>query len=226
MKNYILICVFFFFASFNSGLLAQSNKIDIGIVGGPNYCTLVGNDIVKRHFKYAPFYVVGLSVQYNFQHMFSIVSGINYEAKGAGSNIIVTDAVGQKIGTAKYIKSLNYLVMPLLLKATWGKKLKVFVGSGAYAAYLLNSHEKLTSKVVGEFSHSSDTILKKTDAGVVINLGMSIPIKHNLYISLEGRNNIGLMNISTVPLINNQKLNTRSINFLLGVCYQLGQRKA
>src|SRR5689334_3344131 len=112
----------------------QQNKFDIGITGGPNTTWLVGNEIVEKYYKNVTHYALGLTAQYNFPKVFSVMTGLMYEQKGAASDVTVTDAKGQKIGMAKISKDLNYLIVPLEAKIFFGKKFGVFLGAGGYMA--------------------------------------------------------------------------------------------
>ena len=64
---------------------------------------------------------------------------------------------------------------------------------------------------------------KGIDFGLSSGLGFTIPISDSFFFSLEARNNLGIYNISKLPLSYDGGLLTNSTNLLLGFSYQFGQ---
>ncbi len=65
---------------------------------------------------------------------------------------------------------------------------------------------------------------KLEDVGLSVGAGVEIPINERFGITIEERNNIGLLNIAGHPVYHNGTIQTFSANFLLGVIYKLGFR--
>ena len=207
-------------------LLAQQNKFELGVMGGPNAVKLVGNKFIETYYKRICLYSAGISVQYNFPKLFSIQSGLLYERKGGGDmNIIVTDEMGRKIGTASVTMNFDYLVMPLLAKVSLGKKTKFFLSAGAYLAYCQMAKINYNSTAIDGYSRDLSSQYKKQDAGLMIGGGVAIPVLSKLSLSAELRYSQGLHDISTDQVFKGEKVQTVSANLLIGLHYKFGLRK-
>ena len=67
-------------------------------------------------------------------------------------------------------------------------------------------------------------LFKRFDAGIKGGGGIIISLKNKLSFSGEIRNNLGLNNISTLPVYNNGTIKTYSLNLLFSVIYKPGSR--
>jgi len=64
---------------------------------------------------------------------------------------------------------------------------------------------------------------ERLDFGIATGLGVNFPIRNNIFMSLEVRNNLGLSNISSLPVGNDGKIKTNSTNLLIGIAYKFGE---
>ena len=207
-------------------MVAQQNKFEMGIIGGPNAVKLVGNKLIETYYKRLFLYSAGISIQYNFPKRISFQSGLLDERKGCGDkNISVTDEMGRKIGTAKLSLNFDYLVLPLIAKASFGKKTKFFFSWGTFLAYCLTSELNYSSTLVIGYSRNLGSQYKKQDAGIMIGGGLDFPIYSKLSFSAEYRYCKGLHDIATDEIWANEKVLTISNNLLLGIQYKFGLRK-
>ena len=55
--------------------------------------------------------------------------------------------------------------------------------------------------------------------GLIIGTGCGFLINDKLLMTIEVRDNIGLYNISKIPVYNNDKIMNQSANILLGISY-------
>ena len=134
MKRIIL---FFLTILSVSSIYSQQNKIDIGLEGSPSVTYLRGNNFAKdNHYPYIGF-SGGLFFQYDFQKTFSLRTNIAFERKGSLTDIIITDKNGVPIGQFAPPNNFDYLTLPILLRATLGRKVKYFVNAGAFSGYLI-----------------------------------------------------------------------------------------
>lgn len=207
-------------------VFGQINMFDIGVEGGFSVTSLRGNEIIDMHHKSRIVYSGGVFGQFNFKKVISIRTGAYFESKGSSIESTMTDQTGQPIGTIKIKQNFDFITIPLLVRATFGKKLlNYFVNVGAYYGCLL----KQTESIEGSQDHPDMTVdrthnYKRNEVGISTGLGLSYTFKFPLAISFEVRNNLGLTNTSKLPVYNGGTIKTNNLNFLFGVCYKLGQR--
>ncbi len=217
-------------AVFTTALFGQQNKFDIGLVGSPSMVFLRGNDIIKQYHKPTIGFSGGLSFQYNFPKFISIRTDIQFERKGslATGTIYYTDNTGNVIDSEKWTDyfHFDYLTMPILVRATIGKKIKYFFNAGLFAGYLIKQTDIFgATKYLPKQTTDNTSRDQRFDLGATGGLGLSVPIKDNFLISLEIRDNLGLYNVSKVQVINNGTIKTNSTNFLITLSYKFGTRQ-
>jgi hypothetical protein len=210
-----------------TAVFGQESKFDIGLEGGPSLTFLRGNDVIDTLHKPTIGFSGGLFFQYNFPKTFSLRTNIAFERKGSVAHVPEYYIVynGNIITMSKYTidTKFEYLTIPILIKATIGKKIKYFADVGLYFGYLIKQTFVITESTFQIVDYTSHD--KRFDMGIIAGLGLGIPIKNKLIISYEIRNNLGLYNVSKVPLINNGKTKTNSTNLLIGLIYKFGTRQ-
>jgi len=204
----------------------QQNKFYIGIEGGPGLSHLRYIDPVEKNAMTFGF-SGGLFFQYNFPKIFSIRTNIAFERKSSRDQLTITSSGYDQYSIVKTTANLNYdyLVMPVLFKATFGKKINYFINAGPYFGYLLSQEFKYVYyDLHNNFNQTASD--KRYDIGLTAGLGISIPIKDRYLISCEIRNNLGLIDINNTsyPYYPLSKTKTNSTNLQFGVAYKLGTR--
>lgn len=218
--KFLLIAVVFFYSV---AILNAQNKINIGIEGGPSAIIIRGNEMVKEYQQFDAGYSAGLSFQYNFKRIISIHTGLAFERKGAvDRDVTFTDNNAMKLFSADIHSYYDYMVLPFLLRASFGKKATIFINAGPYIGYLLQARVVFKDPDAGKTKEDFTNQIKKLDWGATAGLGVSIPIKEKLVASIEIRNNLGLYNISALPVYNDGSIKTFSSNLLVGLAYKLG----
>ena len=208
-----------------SNLQAQNSMFDLGLEGGPNLSTVnISSPLFDiDNIKPTVFGSGGFIFQYNFKNFLSIKTGFSYQGKGFQiKDLAFSDASGTSIGTGTVSTRLDYITFPVLVKASFGKKVQFFVNAGPYAGYLLGKTErsKLTLNDSEQVSGNKDmTGLNRWDFGVAGGIGIAIPIRTYWVISVEARNYTGLMDIAESSLI---KWSTNTTDLRVGVAYKLG----
>ena len=208
-------------------LQAQENKLNIGVETGPGITLLHGNEVLSNP-DYMPRlgYAVGVSAQYNFRYFFSIKTGLYYELKGEKIKGHYTDVNGTNIGTIYSHLNFNYLIIPVLAKVSFGKRTKLFIEGGPYVGFLFREGEE--EDAWGNYPKTIYILtpeFKLEDVGLSVGAGVEIPIKQRFGITIEARNNIGLLNTADKPVYHNGTIQTFSTNFLVGFEYKLGFRE-
>ena len=220
-KLRILTLSMLFFSS--SLIFGQTNNFNIGIEGGPSLISLHGNDMVESYDDLSLGFSGGLSFQYNFSKLVALRTNISFERKGLTTKNQATDEYGNPIGELTFHSNFNYLTIPLLGRLTFGKKINFYINAGPYLGYLLN--QKDITEAFGEYPKSeldNTDNFKRLDFGITSGLGMNFPIQEKFLLNFEIRNNLGLTNISSVPVYNDGSIKTNSTNLLIGIVYRIG----
>ncbi|WP_341904817.1 porin family protein [Fluviicola taffensis] len=222
MKN-ILIALSFVFFGTTTSLHAQNSMFDLGLEGGPNLSTiLVSSTLFDFDPQPAVFGSGGFIFQYNFKNFLSLKTGISYQRKGYQlKDLLFTDNSGNQIGTGTTSSRLDYLTFPILVKASFGKKVNFFVNAGPYIGYLLQKTDR--TKFDGSTTTFKDDLsingMNRWDFGVAGGIGIAIPIRTFWVISIEARNYSGLLDIAKSS---NTKWLTNTTDLRVGVAYKLG----
>jgi hypothetical protein len=202
-------------------LYAQTSKIDFGLQGSPSLISMRGNEILSDLYYSGMGFSVGISAQFHVNKNTSLVTDLCFERKGAHTDGVITDMLGDVIGTFKSQLQFDYLTLPVLVRYSFGEQIRIFVNAGPYMGYLLQQNNKISSDLVGPSSYSSKTDYKSTDFGVAAGFGMTAQINSKLSYTVELRNNLGLKNISVFPVVNDGKIQTNALNLLVGLRYRL-----
>ncbi|MDF3029036.1 MAG: hypothetical protein K0S23_3343 [Fluviicola sp.] len=223
MKTILIILSFISIGSMTS-LRAQNSMFDLGLEGGPNLSTVLINSTL---FNFDPepaiFGSGGFIFQYNCKNFLSFKTGVSYQRKGFQlKDILFTDANGNQIGTGEISSRLDYLTFPILVKASFGKKVQFFVNAGPYAGFLLAKTDRTTlntSESEQVFKDHSLNGLNRWDFGIAGGIGIAIPIRTYWVISAEVRNYSGILDIATSS---NTQWRTNTTDLRIGVAYKLG----
>jgi len=221
LRNSILIILILC----SSLVFGQTNKYEVGLELGPSLNSLRGNDILDKNNDFSFAFSSGLTFQYNFPKFISIRTNISFERKGLTTQGSATDQDGNQIGELTIHSNFDYLTIPILGRLTFGKKINFFVNAGPYIGYLIKQTD--VTEAFGEYpktENDNTDNFKRTDLGITTGLGVRFPIKNKLFLSLEIRNNFGLTNISSVPVVNDGAIKTNSTNLLIGIEYRFGTR--
>ncbi|MCX6246173.1 MAG: porin family protein [Bacteroidetes bacterium] len=190
---------------------------EIGIEGGPNVSIWYGDSYWGNYFDYGIAFSGGFTFQYNFSKVFSIRTNISFERKSVNSKHYVT-VFGDEWGMAeaRVKNSLDYLILPILIRSNFGKRVKFFVDAGPYFGLLLQARE------IDKMMMWDTTIIQKKtyylnfDFGISAGLGISIPIGDHFLLSIEARDNLGLL-----PILDTWKIaKVNSTNLLMGLAYR------
>ncbi len=221
MKS-ILITLSFISIGITS-IQAQSNRYDWGIEGGPNLSTF---RIKNNPFLDARPRILGSGgfiFQYNTKKILSFKTGFSYQRKGFQSqDFTYTNSNGDIIGEGNSALSFDYITLPILVKASFGKKVQFFVNAGPYVGFLLAKNERfiLDNETISENKNMSG--LNRWDFGITGGIGVAIPIKEFWMVHAEVRNYTGLADLNSSGSVANMYTNTTDLR--LGVVYRLGFR--
>ncbi len=205
-------------------LLGQTNKFDIGLEGGPGLTFIRGNELIDE-YNATIGYSAGVAFQYNFPKMISIRTNLAFERKGSTRKFPAKDQDNNTIGKITFNTNFNYLTIPVLARITFGRKIKLFINIGPYFGYLIKQTEVM--EAFNEFPETTTNNTendKRFDVGITGGIGGGIAIHERILLTLEIRNNLGLYNISKIPVYNDGSVKTNSTNLLVGIVYHLGEK--
>jgi hypothetical protein len=135
--------------------------------------------------------ISGVFYQYNFNKIFSLKTAISYERKGSR-----LESKSDQLPSGDFIYNFDYLSLPVLFKVSSGQKIKFFANAGPCFSYLLNQSLYLKPKTGKTYKLSNETnSYKSYDLGILFGLGMSVPIQNRFLISIEIRDNLGLISL-------------------------------
>jgi hypothetical protein len=215
------------FIGTGSSLHAQNSMFDLGLEGGPNLSTILMKSSLPSYDpnpKTAVYGSGGFIFQYNFKNFLSIKTGFSYQRKGYQLNNLpsLDVSTGNMLSEkGKLNFRMDYLTFPVLVKASFGKKVNYFVNAGPYGGYLLQLTDR--TRYNGSSSTQKDDPDKfgvnRWDFGIAGGIGIAIPIRTYWVVSAEIRNYTGLIDIAKN---NNVQWHTNTTDLRIGVAYKLG----
>ena len=214
-KLLFTICVV---ALVSNSILAQS-KIRFGVNGGMTYSSFRGNEAAEELDAGFDF-LVGVSVEYPLKNKLSLLANLSYDSKtaaGTPSGFIPSPedpASGNINAEANY----QYITLPIVLKYKIGAKQSFYADAGLFVGYLLKSQ---THEDYYNTSDDTTSLNKKIDAGLVLGFGKSFKLKNNQEITIELRENLGLLNTSKVNVSGGNSVKTNSLNLILSYSFDI-----
>jgi hypothetical protein len=212
-------------------LFAQKGSWGAGIEGGPGLSLIYGSQSIYSQSKFSLAGAAGIYGEYGFARNFSAKLALHYERISTRTDNY--SAMLSPGGMLQY--SLDYLSLPVLVKWSFGGRIRFFVNAGPCLSLLLQESLWYLPE-----NGSKSKVAEETDAWLPVNLavtagcGMAIPAGKRLLVTLEVRNNLGVINIrsSVSDFEHNSyfpgaeiKGYTNSTLLLAGVCYRFGGSK-
>jgi len=210
---------------------SQNSNIKFGIHAGLNYSTFYGYDIPAVFdpvYSESPAFAFlgGINIEYQIKEKLSLKLELNYERKsqkGNNNNIAIGDIddLTQRYNfTSK--KNNDYLVLPIMVKYNFGNKDSFYANGGPFIGYLLKSN--ITNDLGDIEGINNGTVVttdlnNKTDFGLAIGLGKILEINEKNSISIEIRENLGLINTTKGKVWGNGEAKTNSLNLIIGYLF-------
>lgn len=191
----------------------QQNKIYTGIELGPNFFPVFNTDRI-----YSFGFSGDIFFQYNFPKIFSLRTNLQFERDWTKQKNSYIDNYG-KASSLTQLMIVDNLSAPILVRATFGKKLKFFTNIGPQFGFLTKAKNTITY-VDGNTKISIETkSFNRYYIGIAYGIGIEVPVKTKYGISLEFRN---LKQIYYIDQHNKMHESTiKSTNLLIGFTYKL-----
>lgn len=221
MNNKVVIGIIFAFI--NIATYGQSDKFELGIEGGPSLISILGDKSTEQSYSPTIGFSGGPFFQYNLNKTFSLRTNIGFERKGfcyetQGIDIISTRTVSIDVDVY-----YDYLVFPMLIRASFGNNVLLFADAGPYVGYLMKIRtdpRPVANVGLGRIIYTPTD--NRIDFGITAGLGIKIPMGQKYAFTLEARNNLGLVNINQTLFLNKQHLRTNATVLLIGLVYKIG----
>lgn len=194
-------------------------KVVFNVTSGATYSNIRGNEVAEQN-KYDFDFTAGIGIEIPLNSRFSFVTGLNFDNKRFKNKILFNPIfLPTTTDPAFYTReleiqvSLQYLTQPLLFRYYLDKNNNFYLNSGAFIGVFLNSISKIEGRKIDD---NSNSIFSNFDFGWAFGVGSKIKISNKHKISLELRNALGLVNVSTVPVQGNGTVKTNSLQIILG----------
>ena len=199
MPRLLLIISLYLLGTCVNSVNGQTNKFEIAIEGGSGATHFYGNVLTLDNLKPIIGGYAGILFQYHFSRIFSVKSGCSYERKGA--NFILNSWEFN----ADYVYQLNYLSVPAVIQAEFGRKVRFFINTGPYFSFLLSQNYIAKNAASGSgnwllISASSEHEQVKYDFGINAETGVKINVATNTAISVSLADHCGFINTKKQPL--------------------------
>jgi hypothetical protein len=202
-------------------LAAQSGSFLVGIQGGPTRSILYGNTYLSQGSNAAINFASGLILQYGLSKHFSLRLDPSFERKGSKRDGLMILPNNNSFSQTYSRTNFDYIVAPLLINGTFGRKVQLLVNAGGYFGLLLREQEKTVVEGETRVTDNNTNNFQRADYGAVLGLGVAVPFCKQFKASLEVRNNIGFNDISVLPVMNNGAIKNNSTQLLFGCVYTI-----
>jgi hypothetical protein len=198
MKKLLIPICLLLFGALPAPALCQGSGISIAVEGGPSLTNFYRTKDGEKHYKPTLGGYTGFLVQYNLTAHFSLRSGFTYER--TGTNFRVDDYDMQ----SDCIYHFDYVTIPVLVRAEYGKKIRFYANIGPYFSYLISQQYlvkegKKYHDFTSELAYDNSVNKCKLDIGITGGLGMVIMIKNNAAITLGVTDYLGLVDTKKQP---------------------------
>jgi OOP family OmpA-OmpF porin len=177
MKNLATLVVFIAFCQFNTAVA----QLKVAIEAGAHLASVQGNnnpgwDTITYRYGTRTGYHVGIlaDIAFSANSNFHLQSGMNFSNKGRKFSITYDTSTSTvaKIDALQYV---NYMELPLNLvfKVKLGKKSRLIIGGGPYAAFLYNGKER------------KETVYTNGTVDLIENKDLKVAPTKNLYNNFE-----------------------------------------
>ena len=185
----------------------------------PTISSLRGNETIDKHHEPLMGFSGGIRVDYNLYKNIFLTSGIHFERKGStavSENQVDMDDKGNIIEIHEGISILHdliydYITFPLTCKVYLGEEKKYFIDNGFYYSHLIDEFQRSGAEVYSQIESES------YDFGIILGLGINIFLSEDAIMILSLRNNFGLHNTSTQPVINDGTIKHNSFGLVLSI---------
>lgn len=200
---------------------AQSTGVGLILQGGPTLGWLqVGRTV--DHADAIRGAVGSLAVQYDLNERFGVRLGAGYHRKGSSVKVGYTDVDGIRSDQGVLRTELDYLMIPLMARFSFGKGTRFSVGAGPYAGYLAKASSIQELGPIGTPAEDITKRMKRWDMGLCASVAAGWSLGPRTTLSAEVRYDKGFTNINRLPIEVDGRIRTHAACLLVGLGYRLG----
>jgi hypothetical protein len=196
------------------------------LFAGPTVTNMWGNGYLNKNNGFKLSFFAGGGITLSFRERSFAAARLFYERKGFKEVKAITfrDANNKVLakGDLTINSTYDYITMTLMYGWKFGEDDSWRLHAGPYIAYLL--HQKnYYSELYTSPAHSDSQIstIKRIDLGLSLGLEKYIRWKETLDIKFGVLTSTGLLNISKVPVYDNESIRHLSIDIVAGMVYKL-----
>ncbi|MEI8005195.1 MAG: porin family protein [Bacteroidota bacterium] len=229
----LLTCIALFLLSTTLSI-AQTGKFGISVEGGPSFSYIYKNLFPAGDFKPAVGGYTGVLFDYRFKKHFAFETGLAWEQKGTQFYKALASVIYNRQPSAvengytyyaDYTFRFNYLTLPVMVKASFGNKVRFIASGGAYFSLLLS--QTYVSNGHGSFIIDPSTYNEKKpyDLGLSGSLGLEIGVMKNASISLKFSDHLSLVNTNMFPIftmVTGEAVNSDRSSYINSAIVSLG----
>jgi hypothetical protein len=216
------------FAFNNQTILAQMNKIEVGVEGGTNYSYIKTKDRDYFWTETPNFgYVFGIKIKYNLNKNFSFSSGLDLDQRGHYRSFRF-NVHPYFHGEVKEIANYYFTYLKLPLSFIIGLNYKIFNFHcliGSYFSYSLAAKIEGTQTREGEapkYFYGKLNGISNFDNGLLFGTGTTVCIKKNISLTIDSNFELGLAKMTTYD---NPPKRNQSFSITAGINYRIVKKK-
>jgi hypothetical protein len=210
-----------------SVITANAQQWMIGLRAGTNLANETNNTDLLPNYTYAirPGFLGGGQVDYWFDKMWAISADVLFDQKGVIQSVNEDPGTpGALTGTFHVV--LNYLEIPILLKASFGiSNFRPYVFAGpSFGMFLSGSNTANWSNPNTPYNGKMtipDSAVKSTDIAAVLGAGVSLMLGSGQMVFVDASYAYGLVNINNLNDPSNETINSRDIRIAAGILFPL-----
>jgi hypothetical protein len=222
MRSFFIIATIGFLALLCTSTFGQVESIDVLIT--PGLTSLRGTDQVKNNLDPRVRLGGGIGINYRLDEQWLVSVKLLYEDKGGGKKgpYYFQDGDGNVTqGEMKIRTRFKYLTLPVTAAYEFGNKTKFRAEAGPYVAFLMK--QIFTADLDDKSQPIEDNTDKdkRADLGLSLGIRALLPVSENIALNIGVHDNLGLFNVSAVPVANNGSLKTNNLAFSIGLNFEL-----
>ncbi len=230
MKKTLLLAALIAFSCISVDSVEARSKFELGVKGGLNIATasvdFIDNNESKTYFGF------GASLAIHINESFTIQPELLYMQKGTVFRqfaVVVIEGIPVTVTQETETKG-SFLEIPILAKLTipTSGQVRPSFFAGPAIAFNLSAKDKITlsaSAMGGYYSETEEFDIKdetaSIDFGLVLGGGIDFLLS-NVTLSVDGRYNLGLVNLNDAPT--NMDFKARTFSILAGLSFPIGPK--
>ena len=209
MRNYILFLIFTLTINFCFG-----QKVEIELLLRPSMTSMRGNQVVKNNYDPTFNLTYGLSGNFKINESKFITTTLLYEDKSIKGSLTSQSMQGAE--TVELESNFKCLTLPIQWGYRLGNKIKYQFGVGLYTSYLIKVESSQKSPTLNSVDDQTD-LFKNFDFGLTASFKTYIPLTEKINVMIGVDDNLGLINVSAVPVGDGGTIKHNSFGVIIGL---------